>query len=758
MWRIAVAVSVLVIVAVGISGAPTVRTAGLSATRQGLPRQHASTVTAARNLTSQSVDGVGQVRASATACKDVLFIGARGTGETASDHSGYGGDVYDVLKQIEGDTSGQRTFQAVPVDYNSTSVRTLLTNHDAYFQNIGTGVDWTVNYLTQQAKNCPDQQIVLAGFSQGAMVMHRVILQLAGTANGSQILSRLIDAILIGDGDQVPNDNQVRFGSAADNARGVGQAYRNISGTSTAKFPASVGSQVLSVCNRHDIVCGWTDNNITTCLAAPWICPFSVATMIRIHLSYDGSKPLLQAAKRAATDLLALRYTGGTLNINGTVGTALSATATVTGGILPINFSGGIDGDVPPAWLGSSQSGRSVTLSGTPTAAGSWIFDIDAQDKNNTVTIPVNLTVIPMGSWTGIKAPVPANANSNNAHVNVRAVSCPSSSECVAVGYYTDNSGGGQGLLWTLSGGSWTDAQAPVPADAVSAPYGVELLGVSCPSTSHCVAVGTYLNPSGYQGLVLTWSGGAWVPTVAPLPAGTFSDPGEVLDAVSCPSSSQCVATGRYQDVSNYMQGLLLTLSGGTWSAAEAPQPDNSNGYGEYGTEVFGVSCPTASDCVAVGLYPTSFTTGGPLLLTLSGGSWVATQAPLPSNANYNGGYPGAVSCPTASDCFAVGLYNTNPSNSGAAMLLTLSSGVWTARPSSGGIAGISCPSVSLCVTARVSVLSSGSWQTVQAALPTGGVNFNELGVSCSADLHCAAVGGYTDYLGDQGLLLTGPG
>jgi hypothetical protein len=35
-----------------------------------------------------------------------------------------------------------------------------------------------------------------------------------------------------------------------------------------------------------------------------------------------------------------------------------------------------------------------VTLSGTPSTAGSWSFDVEVQDAgNNLVTIPVSLTV-----------------------------------------------------------------------------------------------------------------------------------------------------------------------------------------------------------------------------------------------------------------------------------------------------------------------------------------------------------------------------
>ena len=74
-------------------------------------------------------------------------------------------------------------------------------------------------------------------------------------------------------------------------------------------------------------------------------------------------------------------------------------------------------------------------------------------------------------------------------------------------------------------------------------------MGDSCGSASQCIAVG------GAQ--VLTDSGGSWTAAEAPLPAGA-SDGG--LMGVACVSASQCVAVGGYSDASGAEEGLLLTL------------------------------------------------------------------------------------------------------------------------------------------------------------------------------------------------------
>ena len=71
---------------------------------------------------------------------------------------------------------------------------------------------------------------------------------------------------------------------------------------------------------------------------------------------------------------------------------------------------------------------------------------------------------------------------------------------------------------------------------------------------------------------------------------------------------------------SSYEQGLLLTDSVGSWSAASAPLP--ANGQTAYGTYtqgwVNGVSCPSAAQCVAVANYLATSGSGG-LLLTRAG-------------------------------------------------------------------------------------------------------------------------------------------
>jgi hypothetical protein len=138
----------------------------------------------------------------------------------------------------------------------------------------------------------------------------------------------------------------------------------------------------------------------------------------------------------------------------------------------------------------------------------------------------------------------------------MRGVSCVSAAQCVAAGY----TGNGNGQLLTDSGGSWTAAVAPVPDNAASAT--VELTGISCGSASQCVASG-YTPYGAPDGLLLTGSDGSWTAAEAPLPANASTSPAShFVMGVSCVSASRCVAVGSYSysDTSEATDGLILTL------------------------------------------------------------------------------------------------------------------------------------------------------------------------------------------------------
>jgi cutinase len=337
------------------------------------------------------------------ACDPVYFIGARGSGQSGpgsksgwdkgTDPTGFGPEVDDVYTKIQ-NAFGAGNVQADPLSYAADPVPSFTElvngNAAAYFTDLSAGVSQAITDLTKQAASCPGQEIIMAGYSQGAMVLHRVLHQL-----GSQILSRVAVAVLVADGDQVAFDNEVNDGSAWPWAYGVGQVDKTVSGTSAARFSNSLRTRVIRVCDRGDLVCDF-GTAIDEDLAKAAMHDLNYKDYLKgakIHGSYPGSKPLLQAAGQAVKDAQKLGYYGGVLNVTGTAGQPISKSAVVIGGKAPLTVFVGLD--PVPSWLELGVSGNNVvTLGGTPSGTGSWRFDVVVQDAaNKEAIIPVSLTV-----------------------------------------------------------------------------------------------------------------------------------------------------------------------------------------------------------------------------------------------------------------------------------------------------------------------------------------------------------------------------
>ena len=97
------------------------------------------------------------------------------------------------------------------------------------------------------------------------------------------------------------------------------------------------------------------------------------------------------------------------------------------------------------------------------------------------------------------------------------AVSCPGSSWCMAVGSYVDRSGVRHALALVWNGQAWRELRNPA---------GGVLRSVSCSSPSFCMA------RSGLAGRTEVWNGQTWRAVASPTHAAT---------APSCGSRSRCM-------------------------------------------------------------------------------------------------------------------------------------------------------------------------------------------------------------------------
>ena len=393
-------------------------------------------------------------------------------------------------------------------------------------------------------------------------------------------------------------------------------------------------------------------------------------------------------------------------------------------------------------------------------------------------------------AWTAARAPLPADAyGGSKQHAWLSDVACPAAGSCVAVGFYTV-SAAYKPLIETLANGTWT-VSGDVAGARVSG-----LSGVACPAQGSCVAVGNYSTGGGSSSpVVATLSDGTWTAADLPLPGHAARGAGALMIDVKCPVQGTCIATGLYVDHNGDSQALIETLSRGRWTALQAPLPAGAAPPQATvpATQLGSVACPAVGSCVAVGQYTTRGGAAEAFIDTLSGGTWTPATAPLPADAAADGQLAGlyGISCRAPGNCVAAGHYTSRGGQ--ARYLAETLSGTWTAAtpPLPAGAAAtqawntqqsvgttldaVACQAAGSCVAVgsymsgsgtvdgSIDTLSGGTWTAVKAPLPPGAATTKQQAsfywVVCPAPGNCVVVGSYTAQDGStQALVETATG
>jgi hypothetical protein len=294
-------------------------------------------------------------------------------------------------------------------------------------------------------------------------------------------------------------------------------------------------------------------------------------------------------------------------------------------------------------------------------------------------------------TWAMQTVPAPAGQV-----LGLQAVSCVSTADCTAVGSYTASSGDLLSLAEYWNGSTWAIQATPNPSNAAE----TYLNGVSCVSASSCMAVGSYTNAGSSKSLTLAehWNGSAWAIQTTPHPGG---EPDSSLNSVSCLSATSCTAAGHGGKVTDYV-ALVMHWNGTRWSIQSTPIPSGATSSAFYGVScsggkctaagfsggsggtvtlaeywngsawaiettpnpsgasgivLYGISCHTATICTAAGEYFTSGGSQDTLAEYRNGSTWVIQSTPNPSSAVSPINDLGGVSCPSATECTAVGDY-----------------------------------------------------------------------------------------------------
>jgi hypothetical protein len=295
----------------------------------------------------------------------------------------------------------------------------------------------------------------------------------------------------------------------------------------------------------------------------------------------------------------------------------------------------------PPAVTGAefnSLEGVSCTSSSACTAVG-----VFATSPGK----PVPLAERWNGTeWSIQEPPAPTGAKSSH----LLSVSCASSIKCTAAGYFANSSAKELPLAEVWNGTEWSIQEPPEPKEAEFN----GLQGVSCTSSLLCTAVGYFGNSSGKTvPLAERWNGTAWSVQEPPAPKEAKSSQ---LRGVSCTSSILCTAVGHFANSSAKELPLAEMWNGAGWSIQETSAPKSAKS-----SALEGVSCTSSTECTAVGRFQNGLAVEVPLAERWNGAEWSIQEPPAPAVSKSNN--LGGVSCTSSTECFAVGFFTKSSGN-----------------------------------------------------------------------------------------------
>jgi sugar lactone lactonase YvrE len=329
-----------------------------------------------------------------------------------------------------------------------------------------------------------------------------------------------------------------------------------------------------------------------------------------------------------------------------------------------------------------------------------------------------------LGSWSLQSTPNPSAEAPNSA---LTSVSCKSSSSCLAVGY--DNAAN-RGLAQAWNGEKWS---------ALKGPAGRLAKGVSCGTTSACVAVDETLEHSAASDW-WTLEGSTWTRTDAPLavPSGGTL---KTASGVSCTAKATCTAVGTYLDGSGSTKPLVERSSGfvPSWSVQSTASMVG---------EAKDVSCVSSTECVWVGWKLKEFNSQ-PVAELWNGEKWTALSPVSPAGATR--ATLEQVSCNAANSCTALGATLDAEGKAKEAFAEHWNGSTWSL--SSSGLKGslplgdLNCTGSAACIAVgaesskTLAQFWNGSSWSVQTTFSPEGKTSSLGGISCISSAVCTAVG-----------------
>ncbi|WP_114422226.1 cutinase family protein [Nocardioides houyundeii] len=204
-------------------------------------------------------------RSAASTCTDVLVVGIDGNGQGRK--AKYGAVVAKVANKVTARATAQNRSVTTSRIRVGTPANTVLKGGRKagtpatkavskkqlrrWKAPVSAGVKKTRTLLAKRMASCPEQQVLLVGYAQGAAVAHLVSQKLDKAGK----LGNVAGVVLVSDPYRVPKSSAGRpLGkpSAGNGSKGVIARF----GKSVGDVPGSVPTfRAISVCHRADLVC-----------------------------------------------------------------------------------------------------------------------------------------------------------------------------------------------------------------------------------------------------------------------------------------------------------------------------------------------------------------------------------------------------------------------------------------------------------------------------------------------------------------------
>ncbi len=327
-------------------------------------------------------------------------------------------------------------------------------------------------------------------------------------------------------------------------------------------------------------------------------------------------------------------------------------------------------------------------------------------------------------------------------------VSCTSSTFCMAVANYAKPGRAHAAYAEQWNGTAWSIKGLPDPSGATAS----WMEGISCASSTSCFGVGSYKNSSGTR-VTLTekWNGSEWLLQSSPNPSGAKESE---LNSVSCTSASACTAVGQYLNSSSVWDTLAERWNGTEWSIQTT-----QNVSGAVITHMHSVSCTSSTSCVAATDEQSSSGTLSALVERWNGTEWTTEKVVTPTGSQLT--FLTSISCTSTTACESVGYYK-NSSGTAVTLAERWNGTEWSVQntplesnATESLLRGVSCTSSTACVA----VATYGSTTRAEGTYPIrwNGTEWSKTGfpnpesspvtwaygVSCNSSTSCTAVGGY---------------